>query len=235
MEQVLRELKNYSRWLYLEGKIPGLEDALAEAKELCIESDGRVRLLQWELERLEKPGFFQRLKGGLEEKQEETYREYRIAQAQLQSVQEEVDLRRKELDEARAEYAALSSSWDAYLKEKEQTRVPIEGEGVLLTGICIGLTRDCQSALEQARNWMRQDVLRTGVSSENRKLEFLALAMEKAERIQGILDQLAMEKPPYLRNPESYITGVTMEYKQLDRVNLAIEQVWELRQKLKGI
>ena len=46
MEKVLQELKNYSRWLQLEAELPGLEDALAEAKALRIEAGGSVRVAQ---------------------------------------------------------------------------------------------------------------------------------------------------------------------------------------------
>lgn len=238
MEQVLKALKNYSRRLQLEAKFPRLEEALEEAKELRIEAGGRVRLAQWEMERLEKPGFFQRIKGGMEERKEEVCREHRAAQSQLQQTQEEVELRRKELEDARAEYAALSGSWDAYLREKARFGETTEAETELLTGICIGLTKDCQEALEQARPWMRADVMRRGVSSENRKLEFLGVAEERALRILAILEQLPegmVEVPPYLCRPGGFITGYTMEFKQLDQVNLAIEQIWQLRQKLKSL
>lgn len=238
MEKVLQELKNYSRWLQLENTFPRLEEALEEAKELRINAGGRLRLAQWEQERLENPGFFQKLKGGLEERREEIYREQRAAQAQVQEVQREVQLREQELQSARQEFAALSGSWEAYLREKALLGQIVEGEPELLTCICIGLTKDCQEALEQARPWMRADTLRRGVSYENRKLEFLAIAGEKAAAIRDILEQLpedSAEIPGYLRNPEGFILGYTMEFKQLDQLNLAIEQIWQLRQKLKTL
>lgn len=238
MEKVLQELKNYSRWLQLENTFPRLEEALEEAKELRINAGGRLRLAQWEQERLENPGFFQKLKGGLEERREEIYREQRAAQAQVQEARREVQLREQELQSARQEFAALSGSWEAYLREKARLGQAVEGETELLTCICIGLTKDCQEALEQARPWMRADTLRRGVSYENRKLEFLAIAGEKAAAIRAILEQLpedSAEIPGYLRNPEGFILGYTMEFKQLDQVNLAIEQIWQLRQKLKTL
>lgn len=238
MEQILQELKNYSRWLQLEAKLPGLEDALAEAKALRIDADGRMRLVQWEMEGLEKPGFFQRLKGGLEERREEVYREQRAAQAHLQLVQEEVEQREKELREARADFAALSGSWEAYLREKAEFGGTVNGEAGLLAAIGVGLTNDCQEALEEARPWMRMDVMRRGVSFDNRKLEFLGIARERAGRITALLEQLpegTVQIPGYLRNPDGFILGYAMEYRQLDQVNLAIEQIRELRRKLKEI
>lgn len=238
MEQVLQELKNYSRWLKLEAEMPGLEDALAEAKALRIEAGGSVRVAQWELDRLEKPGFFQRLKGGLEERKEEVWREYRAAQAKLQSAQEEVDLRAQELQRAREEFSTLSGSWEAYLREKTRFDGLVDGEIRLLAAIAIGLTKDCQEALEEARTWMRADVMRRGVAYDNRKLEFLGIAREKAGRLVNLLEQLPegmIEIPGYLRNPDGFILGFAMEFKQLDQINLAIEQVWDLRQKLKNL
>ena len=238
MEQVLRELKNYSRWLQLEGKLPSLENALGEAKDLRVEAGGRVRLAQWEMEKLEKPGFFQRLKGGLEERREEVCRELRAAQRQYQQVQEEVDLRRRELEEAQKNYRDLAGSWAAYLREKQRSDGFVEGEMAILTGICLGLTNDCLEALEQARPWMQEDVRYTRVREANRKLEFLGIAEERADRIRSILEQLpegAVEIPGYLRNPEGFVTNVTMEYWQLDRLNLAIEQVRTVRSRLKEL
>lgn len=236
MERVLQELKNYSRWLRLETTFPRLEEALEEAKDLRIEAGGRVRLAQWELERLEKPGFFQRLKGDLEERREEVYREYRSAQAQLQKALEEVELRKKELEQARMEYTALSGSWDAYLREKARFGQISEEETRILTGICIGLANDCLDALEQARPWMQEDVRYARVREANRKLEFLGIAAEKATRMRTILERLPegmVEMPQYLRSPDGFVTGVTMEYWQLDRLNLAIEQVRKLRSRLR--
>ena len=238
MERVLQELKNYSRWLQLQGKLPCLEDALAEAKALRIDAAGRVRVAQWELERLENPGFFQRLKGDTEERREAFRREYRTAQIQHQNAQEEVRLREKELQDAQAEYTALSGSWDAYLQEKARFAGVVDGERTLLAGIGIGLTNDCLEALEQARPWMRVDVMRRGVGQDNRKLEFLGIARERAGRIRALLEQLpagTAEIPGYLRNPDGFILGYAMEFKQLDQVNLAIEQMYSLRSRLKEL
>ena len=238
MEKVLQEPKNYSRWLQLEAELPRLEDALAEAKALRIEAGGSVRVAQWELDRLENPGFFQRLKGGLEERKEEVWREYRAAQAKLQSAQEEVDLRAQELQQAREEFAPRSGSWEAYLREKSRFDGLVDGEIRLLSAIGIGLAGDCLEALEGARPWMRADVMRRGVSYDNRKLEFLGIARERAGRILALLEQLpegTVEIPGYLRNPDGYILGYAMEFKQLDQVNLAIEKIWQLWQKLKTL
>lgn len=238
MEKVLQELKNYSRWLKLEAELPRLEDALAEAKSLRIDARGRVRLAQWEMERLEKPGFFQRLKGGLEERREEIFREQRAAQANLQQVQEEVEQRKKELQEASADFAALSGSWEAYLREKSRFVGLVDGEIRLLSAISIGLANDCLEALEEALPWMRADVMRRGVSYDNRKLEFLGIARERAGRILALLEQLpegTVEIPGYLRNPDGYILGYAMEFKQLDQVNLAIERLRDLRSRLREL
>ena len=238
MEQVLQQLKNYSRWLQLEAEIPCLESALAEARALRIEAGGSVRVAQWELERLENPGFFQRLKGDLEERREEYRKEYRRAKILYQTAQEEVDARAKELEEARQTFLELSGSWEGYLQEKARFGEGVEGEVKLLAGIGIGLSKDCQEALEEARPWMRVDVMRRGVGYDNRKLEFLGIAREKAGRLLALLEQLPegmVEIPAYLRNPDGYILGYAMEFKQLDQVNLAIERVRDLRSRLREL
>lgn len=234
---VLQELKNYSRWLKLEASLPRLEEALAEAKALRIDAGGQVRVAQWELDRLERPGFFQRLKGDIEDKKAEAYREFRAAQVKYQNAQAEVELRTKELEDSRAELAALSGSWDAFLREKGNADLTDE-EKQLLAGIGIGLANDCLDALEQARPWMQMDVRYTYVREDNRKLEFLGIARERAGRILAILEQLpegSVEIAQYLRSPDGFILGVTMEYKQLDRLNLAIDQIRSVRKQLKEL
>ena len=44
-----------------------------------------------------------------------------------------------------------------------------------------------------------------------------------------------MEIPAYLNNPDGYILGVTMAYRQLDRLNFAQEQLRRLRRRLQDI
>ena len=234
---VLQELKNYSRWLKLEASLPRLEEALAEAKALRIDAAGQVRVAQWELDRLERPGFFQRLKGDLEEKKTQAYREFRAAQVKHQNAQAEVEQRSQELEKAREERSALSGSWDAFLREKGNADLTDE-EKQFLAGIGIGLANDCLDALEQARPWMQMDVRYTYVREDNRKLEFLGIARERSGRILAILEQLPEESvdiPQYLRSPDGFILGVTMEYKQLDRLNLAIDQIRGVRRQLKEL
>lgn len=234
MEQVLRELQNYDRWLRLEKELPRMEEALAEGKDRRIEAVGRTAGAKWELDRLEKPGFFLRLRGNLEEKKDEARREYRDSQIQLQTAKEEEARLAQDLSDAKAEFAALSSSWEGYLREKARFDECAEEEKQLLADICLRLIRDCLDALEQARPWMQVDVRRRGVSYGNRKLEFLSLAEETANRIRAVAEQLpAVELPSYVRSPCGFVTAVTMEYKQLDRLNLAIEQVRDLRSKLR--
>lgn len=68
---------------------------------------------------------------------------------------------------------------------------------------------------------MQVDVRRRGVSYGNRKLEFLSLAEKTANRIRAVAEQIpAVELPSYVRSPYGFVTAVTMEYKQLDRLIL---------------
>lgn len=238
MERVRKQLQNYGRFLALEEQLPLLREQLVEGKHLLIEAGGNVRVAQWELEKAEKGGFFQRLLGNQEDKKEQAYRKLRTAQTEKQQAQQELDLRTKALSDAEQEYAALSGSWEAYLRERERFAAMSEGEMPILADICIRQAGKCLEALEQARPWMREDVRRKGVSYSNRKLEFLAIARECAGRMVGLLELLPdglVEIPQYLRSPDGFILGVTMEYKQLDRLNLAMEQVRKLRRRLREL
>lgn len=239
MERVLIELKNYDRFLRLEEQLPDLREQLAEGKHLLIEARGEVRAAQWELDRAQKGGFFRSLLGNPEEKKEQAYRKLRSAEAEKWKAQQELEVREKALSDAEQEHAALSGSWEAYLREKTRLEDPgalPDAQIPILAGICIGQADKCLEALEQARPWMQEDIRRKGVSRDNRKLEFLAVARECTGRMTALLQQMPaglIEIPQYLRSPDGFILGVAMEYKQLDRLNLAMEQVRRLRTQLK--
>ena len=75
---------------------------------------------------------------------------------------------------------------------------------------------------------MQEDAVKKLVGRENRKMEYLSAAEAAAVRLCGILSVLPegiAALGPYLREPRSYIDGVTSEFKQLDRLNSAMEQV----------
>ena len=90
-------------------------------------------------------------------------------------------------------------------------------------------------ALEEARPWMQKDALSTRVGQANRKLECLNNAQGYTRRLKKLLEVM----PEGCASPGSsfeelygYICGVSSEFKQLDRLNHAVEQLRTVRNQL---
>ena len=91
-------------------------------------------------------------------------------------------------------------------------------------------------ALEEARPWMSRDARTTRVGEDNRKMACLSKAEEAAARLRELLAVMpegVATVGSYLRAPHDYIYGVTSEFKQLDRLERAQEQIRTIRTQLK--
>ena len=242
MEKLVRKLHDYGRLLELEDGIPQLEQERQELKERI----GELRLnrdqKQWDLEHLETPGFFRRLLGKVEEKKEKLTKQLREVTAALNAAQWELEEMDKRLEAESQELEALRGSRERYARAKQEAVLTSMEEGQLLmeelaafTPAAIAAADRVIASLEAARPWMQKDVRYTGVSSANRKLEYLAQAAENARRLLEILSIMpegCASVGSYLRSPEGYVDAVTMEYAKLDRLNNAISQVMETRNQL---
>ena len=245
MENVLKQLRDYGRFLELEERLPQLKEQLAEGKYLLREAGLKTAQAKWEYGKLEKGGFFQRLRGNWEDRKEEAYREYRSAQQAEQVSKQELALREMALEEARQERDALAECWERYLQQRElylasdgDTVSFMEMQKSVVAEIVLREVESCIKALQGAHAWMQTDAIRKGVSQANRKLEFLAVARGHVGNMVSLLELLpegTVEISSYLRNPDGHILGVTSEYKQLDRLNLAEEQLRRLRKQMKAI
>lgn len=245
MEKMLELLRGYGQFLEQKYRLPRLREELLEAKYQTREAGVQTSAAKWELEKLEKGGFFRNLFGNPEDKKEKAWEKYRSAQAEERRAKELLDKTKAELAEAEQSFEKLQGSWEAYLVERglclkglEEPQLLTAAEKPIIAAIGLEESSRCVDALLEARPWMRQDVQRKGVSYQNRKLEFLAIAREHTENLVKLLALLPEGKidiPIYLRNPDGYILGVAMEYKQLDRLNGAIDQIRELRTRLKEL
>lgn len=242
MEKLTGLLKNYGRFLELEDSLPHWEQQLGELKvrigELRLNRDQK----QWELDRQENPGFFQRLLGKTEEKKEKLGKQLREVTAALNAAQWEREELEKRIAAGKRELEALRDSREAYAQAKQAAALTSIQESQLVmeeiaafTPAAIAAADRILDALEAARPWMQKDVRYTGVYDDNRKLEFLSLAAANARRLMTLLEMLpegCANAGSYLKAPEGYVDAVTMEYAKLDRLNNAITQVWETRNQL---
>lgn len=235
MEERDQILCNYARYLELEGSIPELE---AQRKELLPEVRERKLDCDWkelELKNREKPGFFQRLLGNAEEKKEKAYFEYREALAAWEEGKRELAALEARLEEEGKQLQSLKESKAAY--DRVSGDYTAEQKIDVFGTAAVQAANRCIEALENARKWMRQDAVRKGVRADNRKMEFLALAEKNARQLKVILELIGMESVPvgtYLNYPDSYITNVTSEFKQLDRLEAAQNQVCACRDAIRS-
>ena len=242
MEELLRCLREYGRFLELEDNIPYWESQLPELRvrirELEINRDSK----EIALKALDNPGFFRRLLGGVEEKKEKLGIQLREASAALAGAQWEQKLLQDKLGKAKQELELLGNAREEYLRRKQDTALSTIEESQLIleelavfTPVAIQAADRVLEALADARPWMQKDAMSSRVGEDNRKLEYLALAEKNAKRLTQVLGSMPEGVAPigsYLRDPGSYVTSVTSEYGQLDRLNRAIDQVRETRNQL---
>lgn len=72
----------------------------------------------------------------------------------------------------------------------------------------------------------------------HRKLEFLSEAAKDAKKLKELLENLPAPiqlKGSYLSWPDHYVTEPTTPYAQLDRLNMAVDTVRDLRKQLREL
>lgn len=229
-------LMAYGRFLELEDLLPQLQAEQKELREQLREAKLDRDWKKIELMNRENPGFFQRMLGKTEEKREAAYLEHREAAALCSSLETKLQNLEHRIQEGERELGTLTESREIYARIcKEESPSPEEAAAVF-GPIAVAAANNCIQALEGARRWMQMDAVRKGVSEKNRKYEFLALAEQNARRLCFLLELLPAEQIPlggYLKYPDSYITNVTSEFKQLDRLELAQNQVRACRDAVK--
>lgn len=243
MEELIKTLHDYGRFLSLQDLIPQWEQQFAEQKvrigELRLNRDQK----QWELDNMENPGFFRRLLGKTEEKKDRLGQQLREVTAALNAAQwEQQDLQQK-IESAKTELETLSYSRKTYIEEKNRTILTTMQESQLameeiasFTPAALAAADRIIASLEEARHWMQEDVRYKGVRPNNRKMECLTEAARNSARLVEIIAMLpegCASVGSYLRAPEGYVDAVTMEYAKLDRLNNAVNQVRETRNQLR--
>lgn len=245
MEEMIQRLKDHGRFLELEILIPELKEKLTEGKRLLREAGLETAQNKWAYSKLEKGSFFQRLRGNWEKKKEAAWQNYRAAERREQEYGQAVSFWEEQLAQEQKELAALTGSLERYLQQREGYLLSggdrdalLEAQKEQLAAIAAKEVDRCIAALEGAHGWMQEDAIRKGVGQENRKMEFLKRAGAHVENIKKLLPLLpehTVEAPDYMRNPDGFILNYTSEFKQLDRLNLAVEQLRKLKKEIMSL
>jgi hypothetical protein len=245
MEDLIKKLHAYSRYLELRDSIPYWEAQLPELKYRLEEMQWNQQQKETELLTLKEPNFFQRLFGRAEEKKERISKQIREISGAKTAAQWELEGLEKQIREGREELALLEDSRNHYEAAKAAAALSPAGESRLMmeqisafAPVALETAWHVLMALEDARPWMSRDARTTGVGPDNRKMECLARAEAAAALLREILEALPegiATVGSYLREPHDYIYGVTSEFKQLDRLERAQEQIRTVRTQLKLI
>ena len=243
MEDLIKKLRDYSRFLELKDNIPYWESQIPELKDRLTEMKWNQQQKETELLCLREPGFFQRVFGRAEEKKEKINAQIRQITSARTAAQWELDGLEKQIAAGRLELESLEGSRSRYeaaraaavLSPGQESQLMME-EITAFAPVALETAWHVFEALEDARPWMQKDALTTRVGQDNRKMECLSKAEAAAIRLKDILEVLPEGVAPvgsYLKAPRDYIYGVTSEFKQLDRLNQAQEQIRTVRTQLK--
>ena len=197
-----------------------------------------LEFLQWK-----EPNFFQRFFGRAEERQERLGQQIREIKAAFTAAQWELEGLEKKITAGKQELETLAGSRQAYETAKAETALTVAQESRLMMEELSAFVPVAQQtvnraleALEDAHFWMGRDARTTRVGQDNRKMECLYRAQDCTRRLLEILSAL----PEGVASPGSsfanlydYVCGVTSEFKQLDRLNNAVEQLRNVRNQLR--
>jgi len=243
MEALVGKLHNYGRLLELEDSIPYWESQREDLQERLQELDRNRQQKEYDLEWMQQPNLFQRLFGRFEEKKEKLAKQLREITAARTAAQWELDALEKKLLEGKQELLTLAGSWEVYeaakadavLSPAQESRLMME-EISAFAPVALETANRALEALEEARPWMQRDALTTRVGAENQKMECLHNAQAFTRRLQRILAVMpegAATPGSSFQELYGYICGAASEYKQLDRLNNAVEQVRTVRNQLR--
>ena len=218
------------------------ENAITEFEEdVAFETD-ELRYAKVQLLSLNSPNFFLRLMPAkLEKKKELAQAEVRAHTTALEKAKLELDNKRITIERLKEEYQVLIPRRTEY--EVGKGTYPPELEQHLVCTSGIRLSERIIFFLQEARKHMTGEAIRgqTSRGSQlrgNRKLEFLSNAAQDTKKLKELLDNLPSPlqlKGSYLSWPDHYVTEPTTPYAQLDRLNMAVDTVRDVRNQLREL
>ena len=240
MDELLKKLKDYSRFLDLEDSIPYWESQIPELEDRIEEMKWNKQQKELEMLQLKEPNFFQRVFGKAEEKKETLALQIQEIKSAHMAATWDLEGLRKKIEAGKQELATLADSQKVYEDAKSEFVLsPAQESRLLMEQITAFAPLALETAwrvlttLEDARPWIRSNrVMMDG----SRKMELLYRAQDYARRLLKILAALpegAADPCTRLENLYDYVCGATSEYQQMDRLeNIQIE-LRTLRNQLK--
>lgn len=229
-----------------------IEKQMAEYEAFChgLEADveyekGELKYAKIQLLSLESPDFFLRLMPSrLEKKKEQAQAQVHSHSAALENAKRDLEAKRFALESLNQEYQSLlprreeyAAGQGIYPAELEQHLIWVEG---------VYLAENTLLYLGEAGKYLRGETARgndtDGDTTQgqflrgSRKLEYLAEAAQNAKKLREVLDRLSVPirlKGSYLSWPDHYITEPTSVYAKMDRLNMAVDTLRDVRNQLR--
>jgi chromosome segregation ATPase len=231
MEALLEKLKDYSRYLELEDKLPYWESERQEKQMRLAELQRNLKQKQLQQDSLQTPTFFTKIFGKAENKREKLNKQIQEIMATLTAVRWESESLEKKIVAGKQELEALTDSRENYEKAKSQrTLTPAQESRLMMEEISAFVPAAqetagrLQSILEDAALWIRQ--------GSTNYAGYEAQAKQAAVRLAGILDILpegVASVGEYLSAPEGYFDTD----QPMDRICSALEQIQTIQNQLR--
>ena len=221
-----------------------IETLLADHETACreLESDvdyekDELRYAKVQLLSLDSPNFFQKLMPAKLENQRELARaKVRSHTAALEEAKWALEAKRYSLAQLKEEYQKLLPRRKEY--EAGKGSFPAELEQHLVCFEAIQVAERVLFFLGEAKKWFRGNSSSAIHLEGSRQLEFLSKAAQDAHLLRSLLEKLPSPielRYSYLSWPEHYVTEPTSHYDQMDRLNMALDLIRDIRRQLREL
>ena len=132
MDELLKKLKDYSRFLELQDSVPYWEGQIPELEARLDEMKWNLHQKELELLQMKAPNFFQRILGRAEEKKEKLSKQIREISAARTAAQWERDGLNKQIEAGKRELETLADSREIYDAARKEAILTMAQESRLM-------------------------------------------------------------------------------------------------------
>ena len=236
MDDLLKKLKQYSRYLELEDSIPYWESQVPELKAKIRELKTNRDNKEIDLQRMEKSGIFQRLFSGSTGKQERLKQQLSQSNAAWTAAKWELEQLEKKIAAGKQEHDALADSREVYIAAKQEAVRNAAQESRLIMEEIAAFAPLALTLAERTLQYLEEALL-LGATMEV-KTEFLNHAAENAKQLREILTIMpegCADIGGYLLNPQGFIYATAAKYGHQNRMHLAAGQIRTVVNQLKAV
>ena len=238
MELLNEQMKRVARLVELESLIPLAAEQQAVLKTALKDLKYSRDWYALEAKRLENPNFFQKFLPGFAEKQEKAHLDAREAAVAYEQGKRELEATEHTLASQKQELESLTGCKEEYDRQRQLFRAAAtedelarlqEAEIDTFRPVAIACLRLIRKDLNRSHDWMpKHDGTRARHGNhETRQMEFWELADTHARQLQSLLPYFpenSIQLGASMTCPSEYIRSASMNYAQLDRLNIAVEQ-----------